>query len=425
MEKKVKIGIFSAILFLSVLGLVSFNMGMFSIVHIDQDIALLSNYIVKAGMKTDISSGTYSGNFIDQLNAIIENGYIVSVFDNPIIFDGRWSGEVVLMMKDVNEKTEGTTDEFGLYFDEHVFSGKLINLVSENSYDILDMFATINELEKSADIFCNGVERAFEELEGQTGFSIWLSLCGGKPDEIFKRDGRKYVLDLNDINVYDDKSITSCRKIITCVAPVALSVQGVICPTLYDPVCGIVDGKMRTFSNRCGACTTGVDMDYFEGECPKYSYERFTSDRSTRERCWTSGYEQEFIGTLELSKLKFEIEEKAGDIVIGIGEDGTNEMDKLEGRFEFPQYSYQIDHSESLGLDNIRFDTVGYIVLSNNEDVVEAGEGNIKEKSRISDLWYGLTTGEVKKSPSTIVNASLGGIAVLMLILIIITLIFG
>lgn len=70
---------------------------------------------------------------------------------------------------------------------------------------------------------------------------------------------------INDWNI-EEEEITLCKE--NDRGERICEEQQIACTTIYDPVCAVDEnGKLKTYSSRCTACTTGFVERYSEGEC--------------------------------------------------------------------------------------------------------------------------------------------------------------
>jgi hypothetical protein len=478
LKKKTKLTIFGSSIIILLASLAVFNFTPLSSIVQDigfeKEFLVKSDYVLKLGLLQPISGNDYS--FI---NSIITNAYGVGVFQPPIKFEQETANQLAQMMSDVNARlledrqvpqiiSASINEKYNLY---PLFSPVLIAKIINNSYQVKDLMFVIDELDASAQKVCDMLPLCIANgdcsgIEGDT----YTELCNKKPDKWFSKSGDKYVLQLKDIVIPTFKSesqcftptacqnqaavcgngicdgsetcstcskdccVTDCGRVcvvdlcpgnhipdangcVDCASPCATQPQE-LCTTLYQPVCGILDSSysVSTYSNSCVACENA--NKYISGECPAYDY--YTYGLNQDQICFVKRVPQTEI--IKLSNIRFEINQKTGDIFIALGQKGITEANAIEGRYQFEQYAYQLEHKDAMPITDWNGKT-GYTVLSNNQAVVDAADGKISETSKISDLWYGIKKGEATSSPLLWINISHIAIIVILITLMIITMV--
>ena len=166
--------------------LLNSNFGLFTIFK-EADFVLDSKYIVKGGLSQSFQEISED---IEVFNHFIGQVYGLAIFDGPIVIEDKSKDELVDIMDEINQ---GALEE-GY---PKIFSSKLINKINADSIFYVDLAIMETELEESVNTFCEVVESMVGTEE------LLIELCDQKPDEIFVRDGTKYILNLNDVTYTD------------------------------------------------------------------------------------------------------------------------------------------------------------------------------------------------------------------------------
>jgi len=342
------------------------------------DFVVDSDYVVKVGLKGELVHCSFFGacDPIGFVNSLIDNVYGYAIGDTPILVDEEMSDDLVEFMNELNTEI---TDQINVkYFGyQPIFSDKLISVVSKGSYEFSDLKVVMDELEVSADVFCGGVVSYIEDHPGadrEDGVSQIASVCSTKPDRIFVREGSKYVTNFNDIPIYDTVYVQQCFSSVDEMNDAVGDNQG--------GICAISEISSDGYS---------YDADAADGNLVQTSPREFC--------CQIPSEEKELLGTIMLSDLSIEVYEKASDIFIGVNDKGIGELDQVDGKFDFAQYGFEVEHKGSLS-ENDFGEKPGYFVVSSSQGVVDASEGEIEESTGLGDLWYGIRGGRVFKSPS-------------------------
>lgn len=304
------------------------------------DFTILSDYVAKFGNIRPLLTVSEVSD-IDMFNSIIDNVYGYVIFDTPIVLSQKTRNGFIDIMEDINKEIR--QEESTNYFEDNIFSSKLINTVNKPNLEFTDIKLIINELEDSSDKFCNGVSNFLKDNPNNQA-NIFGDLCKGKSERLFTKEGTKYVLKLKDVDIFDYRSS-----------------------------------------------------------------------------------EKNYEGKLRLSDLQVEIYEKAGDIVIAINEEAIKEVENIEGKFQFNQYGFEVEHKDSETFGgiydkDITKETV-YLVVSNSEELINASEGNIEQTSTLNDVWHGFRMGRLFKSPSYVIMLSITAISWVLFILFTLSLI--
>lgn len=120
--------------------------------------------------------------------------------------------------------------------------------------------------------------------------------------------------------------------------------------------------------------------------------------------------------TIYLSKIKGEFYESKGDIFIAANQKGISELEGIESKYEFPQYAYEINHSQSSSFNTCTSNC--YTVISNDADVILASSGDIEKSNSFTDLWYGITHGNSSALKDWKLWGIVGGILVFLFIIL-------
>lgn len=361
-----------------------------------------SDYVVKFGFNENKDTIDDFGIY----NFYIDNAYGIGVFDTPLILKDNFKDDLIESMEDINKEIEELEDEISEYFDSPLFSQELIDLVEENSFDIKELKTAINELHTSKNKVCDAVKEYIKD-HPEADIETIVELCDTYPDEIFVEQGGKLVLNLKkDFTYYDYR---------TTYNPIG---EKYYCSDVYPdgceelvPVSGsdkiVYASNGLTYGRGCSACngicrygygTLGIPMDVTLYEERKTYCESHNGTWEVNEWYQKTERTRELkdTHTIRLSEAKIEIDEKKGDIIIAVGSDGIKEANSIEGKYEFAQYAYQIEHKDAHPSSILFLEGNRYTVISNSQDVVDAGEGEIDETSTLDDLWYGIENDLVK-----------------------------
>jgi hypothetical protein len=95
--------------------------------------------------------------------------------------------------------------------------------------------------------------------------------------------------------------------------------------------------------------------------------------------------------TVYLSRIRAEVFEAKGDIFIGVGSKGIAEVEKIDSKYEFAQYAYEIEHAGCSAQTTL--DSGGCAAASNSPELLSATNGTIKQSNSVTDLFYGFKYG--------------------------------
>jgi hypothetical protein len=396
--KKGKILLSVGIMFL-IIGIITplifFNSTLNSVAYIEKKITLESDYIAKLGLlktfkemdkNAEQNSGGESCTFlhcskryaIALINEIIDNTYGYTILKTPIKINkmdiDRLSGGLENFNDELIEESKRFNETiWNKAFPKKVFSDKLISTIRNNNYEYGDLILIEQELEKSADLYCKGFIYLLNQSPESMGYmsqneELLLQLCEAKiGKKLFNKEWLSYNSNLPDVELYENHA--------------------------YIPLCN--------------------EPIYIEEDCQKEGC-------PTSRDCTLEGqYKDILLGVLKLSNLHISIQEKASDIFISFGDLGNQEVSNINGKFNFEQYGNEILSNQSLGFAGNFAEEKGYIVVSNNENVVKASEGEIEKTSEINNLWDGFKSLRIFKSPSYLIFMGITAISFLTAILFI------
>jgi len=249
-------------------------------------------------------------------------------------------------------------------FGKGIFSDSLIKKVKTNKYTYSDMKIVANQLDDSVNKWCNGLNAVilsgkfnnfYKNDVGNSELDIWLQLCAKKPKSIFTVSSSKIKLNLPNVDLYDYKRFEpKCEPVSENVIK-----DAPICPNgqycVYNSVAPVgtpLEGQTIGQYYEChnGICASGWICQMVE--LPQT--------------------QKTFIGTLELSKINFEIRPLGSNDFIAALNSGIQQSSSIKHNKDFTNYLLQMPTAQGIDITVDRtfpYSKTGFIIITTNDKI--------------------------------------------------------
>lgn len=273
------------------------------------------------------------------INAVMKNIYGYAIFDGPAKMNKESRNSIVSSMTEMNNEVK-RPDEYKQFtrdqkrtwdktFGKGIFSSTLITTVKKTSYSYTDLQRMATELDKSLNVWCNGLSTVFlsgkfdqfyQAPQDNSEVDMWLQICEKKPDKIFVITKETITVNMPNIDLYRYNR--------------------------YKTICEDADNPCSE-GTLCQIKTCRVE------ELPET--------------------EKKYIGTLYFNELDVQIRKLGNDFIFGVNE-GITDSGKFTRELDFSKYILQMPWQQGIDITTDRdfpSSKPGFAVVSTNEKITK------------------------------------------------------